>query len=99
DVRVRLHRGTATVVGRRSDDALYKMALATYGRGDTFDHKAAEGFIQVYGLPLRNQARTQALWSGTEGLPLKLPETTQRSGGSRSSPRRAKPRRGLPKRA
>jgi argininosuccinate synthase len=76
DVRVRLQRGAAAVVGRRSDDALYSMSLATYGKGDAFDHKAAEGFIQVYGLPLRNQARTQALWSGTETLPLKLPETT-----------------------
>jgi argininosuccinate synthase len=79
DVRVRLHRGNATVIGRRSDEALYKMSLATYGKGDTFDQTAAEGFIQVYGLPLRNQARTQALWSGTETLPLKLPETGQRS--------------------
>jgi len=92
DVRVRLHRGNVTVVGRRSDEALYKMALATYGKGDTFDHKAAEGFIQVYGLPLRNQARTQALWSGTEALPLRLPETSKpspaRSRGAGSRTRR-----------
>jgi argininosuccinate synthase len=76
DVRVRLHRGAASVVGRRSDDALYSMSLATYGKGDAFDHKAAEGFIQLYGLPLRNQARTQALWSGAGTL--KLPETVER---------------------
>jgi argininosuccinate synthase len=74
DVRVRLHRGTVTVVGRRSDHALYSMSLATYGKGDTFDHKAAEGFIQVYGLSLRNQARRQELWSGDAAVPLKLPE-------------------------
>lgn len=72
DVRVRLHRGTATVVGRRSDHALYSMALATYGKGDTFDHQAAEGFIQVFGLSLRNQARRQGLWSGGAGA-LELP--------------------------
>jgi argininosuccinate synthase len=75
EVRVRLDRGTATVVGRRSDNALYSMSLATYGKGDAFDHKAAEGFIQVYGLPLRNQSRRQELWSGDAALPLKLPET------------------------
>ncbi|HEX4743333.1 MAG TPA: argininosuccinate synthase [Candidatus Limnocylindria bacterium] len=62
DIRVRLHRGTATVVGRRSQHSLYSMALATYGKGDAFDHKAAEGFINVFGLPLRNQARTQELF-------------------------------------
>jgi argininosuccinate synthase len=68
DVRVRLHRGSATIVGRRSDHALYSNALATYGRGDRFDHKAAAGFINVFGLPLRTQARAQALW-GPEGEP------------------------------
>ncbi len=87
DVRIRLHRGTAVVVGRRSEEALYSISLATYGKGDAFDHKAAEGFIQVYGLPLRNQARTQALWSGNEALPLKLPEVTKASppAGSRGA--------------
>ncbi|MBI2773699.1 MAG: argininosuccinate synthase [Chloroflexi bacterium] len=73
EVRLRLHRGVASVVGRRSDNALYSISLATYGKGDTFDHKAAEGFIQVYGLSLRNQAKRQALWSGDAGIPLKLP--------------------------
>ncbi|HEX9437849.1 MAG TPA: argininosuccinate synthase [Candidatus Limnocylindria bacterium] len=86
EVRIRLHRGNVTVVGRRSDDALYKMSLATYGKGDTFDQTAAEGFIQVYGLPLRNQARTQALWSGTEALPLKLPETTKAKPAKKKKP-------------
>jgi hypothetical protein len=86
EVRVRLHRGTASVVGRRSDDALYSMSLATYGKGDAFDHKAAEGFIQVYGLPLRNQARTQALWSGSETL--KLPDTAQKGSRPKKTRRR-----------
>jgi argininosuccinate synthase len=94
EVRVRLHRGAASVVGRRSDNALYSMALATYGKGDAFDHEAAEGFIQVFGLSLRNQARRQALWEGSE-LPALSPRTQSRS-GSRSSPRRRTPRRGLP---
>ena len=88
EVRIRLHRGTAAVVGRRSENALYSMSLATYGKGDAFDHKAAEGFIQVYGLPLRNQARTQALWSGDEAMPLTLPETASaasRPSGSRGA--------------
>ncbi|MBA2370303.1 MAG: argininosuccinate synthase [Chloroflexi bacterium] len=61
DIRVRLHRASATVVGRRSPHSLYSMALATYGKGDAFDHRAAEGFIGVFGLPLRNQARVQEL--------------------------------------
>ena len=52
-VRIKLFKGTATVVGRESDNSLYTPSLATYGTGDEFDHKAAEGFIYVWGLPTR----------------------------------------------
>jgi argininosuccinate synthase len=53
-VRVRLHRGTAMVVGRGSStDSLYMPDLATYGAEDRFDHRAAEGFIQIWGLSTR----------------------------------------------
>ena len=73
EIRVRLHRGTAVVVGRRSDHSLYSTALATYGKGDAFDHKAAEGFIGVFGLPLRNQSRIQALWGPDTEATLQIP--------------------------
>ncbi|MDP9265110.1 MAG: argininosuccinate synthase [Chloroflexota bacterium] len=70
EIRIRLHHGTSTVVGRRSDNSLYSVSLATYGKGDAFDQNAAAGFIGVFGLPLRNQSRTQALWGpGAEALP------------------------------
>ncbi|MDH6060237.1 argininosuccinate synthase [Chrysosporum bergii ANA360D] len=52
-VRVKLFKGNATVVGRCSDHSLYSPDLATYGAEDQFDHKAAEGFIYVWGLPTR----------------------------------------------
>ncbi|NHC36862.1 argininosuccinate synthase [Scytonema millei] len=52
-VRVQLFKGNATVVGRKSDNSLYNTELATYGAADQFDHKAAEGFIYVWGLPTR----------------------------------------------
>jgi argininosuccinate synthase len=53
-VRVKLHKGNATVIGRRSTaDSLYVPDMATYGAEDRFDHKAAEGFIYVWGLPTR----------------------------------------------
>jgi argininosuccinate synthase len=57
NVRVRLHKGNAVVIGRSSpNDSLYVDAMATYGSDDRFDHRAAEGFIYVWGLPTR-------LWS------------------------------------
>ena len=52
-VRIKLFKGTATIVGRKSETSLYTDDLATYGANDTFDHKAAEGFIYVWGLPTR----------------------------------------------
>ncbi|WP_299043936.1 argininosuccinate synthase [uncultured Thermosynechococcus sp.] len=52
-VRVKLFKGTARVVGRQSPYSLYSSELATYGAADQFDHKAAEGFIYVWGLPTR----------------------------------------------
>jgi len=56
-VRLRLHKGNVTVIGRSSQSSsLYMPQLATYGSEDDFDHKAAEGFIYIWGLPIR-------LWS------------------------------------
>ncbi|MBW4671081.1 MAG: argininosuccinate synthase [Cyanomargarita calcarea GSE-NOS-MK-12-04C] len=52
-VRVKLFKGNATIVGRHSENTLYTPDLATYGAEDQFDHKAAEGFIYVWGLPTR----------------------------------------------
>ncbi|AFY62336.1 argininosuccinate synthase [Synechococcus sp. PCC 6312] len=52
-VRIKLFKGQATTVGRKSDYSLYTPDLATYGADDQFDHKAAEGFIYVWGLPTR----------------------------------------------
>lgn len=50
EVRVRISAGLSRVTGRRSPFSLYDDGLATYTDGDTFDHKAAEGFLQIYGL-------------------------------------------------
>ena len=59
EVRVRLHRGVCTVTGRRAPQALYQYQLATYDRADEFDHAAAAGFINIYGLPVRTQNQAQ----------------------------------------
>jgi argininosuccinate synthase len=64
EVRVRLYKGTATVVGRRSPRSLYSYALATYDRGDQFDHDNAVGFINIWGLPIAQQAEKQLLAEG-----------------------------------
>ncbi|TMB77220.1 MAG: argininosuccinate synthase [Chloroflexi bacterium] len=93
EIRIRLDRGTLSVVGRRSPHSLYSTALATYGKGDLFDHKASEGFITVFGMSLRTQARTQALWGAGSEAMLDVPkkELTAGNAGKISAARR--PRR------
>lgn len=49
-IRVKLFKGHAIVVGRKSESSLYDENLATYGTEDTFDHKAAIGFVKLWGL-------------------------------------------------
>jgi len=50
-VRLKLYKGTCSVVGRRSKYSRYKEELATYGKKDVFDQKLAEGFIKLWGMP------------------------------------------------
>jgi argininosuccinate synthase len=52
-IRVKFHKGNAIIVGRKSVNSLYNEELATYTDADQFDHKAAEGFIYIWGLPTR----------------------------------------------
>jgi argininosuccinate synthase len=60
-VRVKLSKGKATVVGRKSPRSLYSFGLATYDKGDEFDQKAAVGFIHIWGLSVKTQARVQGV--------------------------------------
>ncbi len=63
-VRVKLHKGSCLVVGRKSPYSLYDYSLATYQPGDTYNHKAAEGFIELWGLPTRVYASVQKAGKG-----------------------------------
>jgi argininosuccinate synthase len=63
-VRVKLYKGKATVVGRKSEFSLYSKKLATYETGDQFDHEAAKGFIRLWGLGQQTQAQQQLLKGG-----------------------------------
>ena len=60
-VRVKLLKGKATVVGRKSPKSLYSFGLATYEEGDEFDQSASVGFIQIWGLPMKTQALVQGV--------------------------------------
>ncbi len=56
DVRLKLYKGQPIVVGRRSPVSLYREDFATFGEEDVYDQRDAEGFIHLYGLPLKVEA-------------------------------------------
>jgi argininosuccinate synthase len=65
-VRLKLYRGSSQVVGRKAPEQLYRMELATYGRGDEFDQTAAAGFIKLFGMGVRTASQVQGKLSGLD---------------------------------
>jgi len=53
-VRIKLFKGSCMAVGRKSPQSRYKEKLATYGKGDQFDQKLAEGFVKLWGMPFQS---------------------------------------------
>ncbi len=56
EARLRLYKGQATVLGRRSDHALYDHATVTFEADDVYDQADATGFIRLQSLRLRSYA-------------------------------------------
>ena len=52
-VRMKLYKGAATVVGRKSPDSLYSLEHVTFEEDDVYDQRDAEGFIKLNALRLR----------------------------------------------
>ncbi len=52
-VRIKLYKGHAMVVGRKSPYSRYSEKMATYGKGDKFDQSQAEGFIKLWTVPFQ----------------------------------------------
>jgi len=64
EVGLRLFKGSATVVGRKSRYALYDERFVTFGEDNVYQQSDAAGFIRLYGLPTRVRAlRDQQLAS------------------------------------
>ncbi len=55
-VRMKLYKGSATVAGTRSPYSLYSEEFATFSEDEVYNQKDAEGFINLFGLPLKVQA-------------------------------------------
>ncbi|MCM3903636.1 MAG: argininosuccinate synthase [Pyrinomonadaceae bacterium] len=57
DVRLKLYRGNALTVGRRSPYSLYSEKLATFEADSVYNQRDAEGFIKLNALRLRQRNR------------------------------------------
>ena len=55
-VRVKLYKGSCTVAGRKSPFSLYREDFATFSRDNVYHQNDAEGFINLFGLPLKVRA-------------------------------------------
>ena len=55
-VRLKLYKGNLIVAGRKSPNSLYREDFASFGHMDVYDQHDAEGFINLFGLPLQVQA-------------------------------------------
>ena len=66
-VRLKLYKGNIIVAGRKSDYSLYRQDYASFGEENVYNQKDAEGFIRLFGLPMKIEAL----------------ENIQRVGGSR----------------
>jgi argininosuccinate synthase len=55
-VTLKLYKGTASVIGRESEYALYDERFVTFGEDDVYQQSDAAGFIRLYGLSARVRA-------------------------------------------
>jgi len=79
-VRLKLFKGHAMTVGRKSPKSLYNLSLATYDKGDKFDASAAVGFIHLWGLPVATQAQVQLLNDKEDPMGLITPKQLEGKG-------------------
>jgi len=56
-IRLRYYKGSCVPEGRKSPNSIYNYNLVTYTADDDFSHEAAQGFIELWGLPIEVWAR------------------------------------------
>ncbi len=56
EVKLKLYKGNVTYAGAKSPFSLYSEEIATFGADDVYDQKDSEGFINLFGLPVKVQA-------------------------------------------
>ena len=63
-VRLKLYKGNIEVAGRKSSYSLYREDYASFGEEDVYNQQDAQGFIQLFGLPIKVEAMLQTEGGG-----------------------------------
>ncbi|MEZ4667801.1 MAG: argininosuccinate synthase [Anaerolineae bacterium] len=63
-VRLKLYKGNIILAGRKSDFSLYRQDYASFGEENVYNQKDAEGFIRLFGLPLKVDAQLEIQRTG-----------------------------------
>jgi argininosuccinate synthase len=63
-VRLKLYKGNIIIAGRKSPYSLYREDYASFGQMDVYDQRDAEGFINLWGLPLKVDAMLSIAGTG-----------------------------------
>ncbi|GAB4561342.1 MAG: argininosuccinate synthase [Anaerolineae bacterium] len=74
-VRLKLYKGNVILVGRKAPQSLYREDYATFGEDDVYNQKDAEGFIKLFGLPMKVRALVDI--EGTGQSKYRAPDYTQ----------------------
>ena len=74
-VRMKLYKGSAIVAGRKSPNSLYSEEFATFSEDEVYDQSDAEGFINLFSLPLKIRAMQKF---SVEGMPTPEHEKLER---------------------
>ena len=78
NVTLRLYKGTANVIGRESENALYDERFVTFGEDDVYQQSDAAGFIRLYGLSARVRAiRDQELAAARAAAAVEKQESSE----------------------
>lgn len=65
-VKLKLYKGNIIPAGVTSPYSLYDEDIATFSEDEVYNQKDAEGFINLFGLPLKVRAQKQQLWEKKE---------------------------------
>jgi argininosuccinate synthase len=63
-VRLKLYKGNTIVLGRQSPYSLYREDYASFGQMDIYDQRDAQGFISLWGMPLKVDAMLSIAGTG-----------------------------------